>query len=324
MYAVLIPPWPCMGKEVDSHHWLSQNNASAVDHPHQSKAGTHKAMDSRVTHEGGRWNEDDFEIRDDILFTLPTIFCSHKTWIAIVAGMRYASPCLCGTLVMTSTRIWPVIHVSTPELALRNAEMAARVGAHGVFLIHMEGHDELLDPLGEGIMTRFPGLHVGVNYLSMKAPDALARAVRLGYSASWSDSPGVRSDGVDDGARDMASILTLHPRHHFFASVAFKYQPLDPNPGLAAQRALGLGMIPTTSGVATGSAPDVAKLDGIRQIIGAKAAGVPLAVASGVTPENAAELLPYLSDVLVSTGISESFHVFDETRLRQLMNLSRG
>jgi hypothetical protein len=212
--------------------------------------------------------------------------------------------------------LWPVIHLDTPELAYRNAAIAQRAGVRGVFLIHMDGLDEQIDPIAEQIKQRYPGLRVGVNYLSLDAPTALARAIALGHDASWSDKPGVRSDYIDPSAQGMSELLRNNPKHQFFASVAFKYQPNDPDPGTAAMRALRLGMTPTTSGKGTGHAPPVEKLALIRQTIGAEA---PLALASGATPDNAQVLAPYLSDILVSTGISSSFSEFDEALLGRLV-----
>lgn len=218
------------------------------------------------------------------------------------------------------THLWPVIHVDTLELACVNAAMAARCGVKGVFLIgvfliHMQGQDEVLDPIAEHLRALHPSLLLGVNYLSLSANEALRRAISMGYDASWSDKPGVRSDGVSPHTQEMARLLTEHPQHQFFASVAFKYQKEDPDPGEAAKRAWALGMIPTTSGVATGSAPELGKLDAIRRTIGPEA---PLALASGVDNQNIDLLSPYLSDVLVSTGISADFHTFDEALLHSL------
>lgn len=218
------------------------------------------------------------------------------------------------------TQLWPVIHLDTPELAYRNAAIAQRAGVRGIFLIHMDGLDEQIDPIAEQIRQRYPDLRIGVNYLSLDAPTALARAIALGHDASWSDRPGIRSDSLDPAAEAMHTLLKEHPKHQFFASVAFKYQPTDPNPGLAAARALELGMIPTTSGLATGKAPPVEKLELIRQTIGNIA---PLALASGATPDNAHLLALHLSDILVSTGISSSFYEFDEALLGKLVLSTR-
>lgn len=212
--------------------------------------------------------------------------------------------------------VWPVIHLSTPELARRNAAIAASYGCAGIFVIHMEGRDDEIDPVALDLKRDFPSLKVGVNYLSLPAHVALKRSISQGLDATWADAPGVRSDRVDDMAqRAIAPVLSANPQHLFFGSVAFKYQPVDADPPAAAANALKLGMIPTTSGAATGVAPEASKLHAMRSAIG----DGPLAVASGITADNVYELGRFLSHILVSTGISKSFHEFDELALRHLV-----
>lgn len=216
-----------------------------------------------------------------------------------------------------SAQVWPVIHLDMVDRALINAEIAARCGVAGVFVIHMDGNDDLVDPAASAIKARFPELKVGANYLSLPAAAAVMRSLKLGLDATWSDNPGIRSDGVDDAVdKVLVPLLRLNRTHRFFASVAFKYQPVEPDPGVAAKRALDRKMIPTTSGDATGTAPEVSKLYGIRRDIGREA---PLAIASGVSTANAYELSRFASHILVSTGISKNFHDFDEDVLRRLM-----
>jgi hypothetical protein len=217
---------------------------------------------------------------------------------------------------VTSPQVWPVIHLSTPELAYRNADIAVRCGAAGVFLIEMGGLDDAIDPVAVELKRRYPNLKVGINYLSLPAPIALVRTIGLGMDATWADRPGVRSNCIEDSVEAITPVLRTNPGHLFFASVAFKYQPVDPNPALAALRAHELGMIPTTSGTATGVAPSSQKLYGMRKVLGDKP---PLAVASGITQDNAYELGRFLSHILVSTGISESFYSFSEPLLARLM-----
>ena len=80
-------------------------------------------------------------------------------------------------------KVWPVIHLSTLELAYRNASMAAEHGAEGVFLIHMDGDDEQILPVALHLKSRLPGLMLGGNYLSKgplspawRPPGPIARA----------------------------------------------------------------------------------------------------------------------------------------------------
>ncbi len=218
---------------------------------------------------------------------------------------------------MAPPRIWPVIHIENAEQALLNAAIASKNGVHGVFLIQMEGNDEIIDPIAETIRVAYPSLQLGVNYLSLSAEEALKRALARNYHASWSDRPGVRSDMITPAAL-LNQQLLQGQAHTYFASVAFKYQPTDSDPGMAAKKAISLGMLPTTSGTATGIAPDIEKLQTMRNTIGP---GAPLAVASGVDPDNIHAIAPWVSDILVSTGISSDFYHFDDKRLKDLMRV---
>lgn len=218
-------------------------------------------------------------------------------------------------------QVWPVIHLDTPDVAYCNAELARRCGCPGVFLIEMDGCNDAIDPVAIEVKRRFPGLKVGVNYLGMPAHLAVAHSLALGLDATWTDNPGVRSDGVHPMVREATvPVLQQNPGHLFFGSVAFKYQPEDADPPAAARAALALGMIPTTSGPATGMPPQASKLHAMREAVGTG----PLAVASGIDPDNAYELGRFLTHILVSTGISSSFYEFDEGLLRRLMGQLEG
>lgn len=214
-----------------------------------------------------------------------------------------------------STKIWPVIHLVSTEKALHNAGIAARCGCEGVFVIHHDGDAGEVDRMGAEVMREFPALKVGVNYLGLPADKALAKSLALGAQATWVDKGGVTSAGVESIARDVAGRLKDVPEHLFFCSVAFKYQPVERDPAAAALAAAQLGMIPTTSGVGTGVAPEASKLHAMRAALGSH----PLAVASGITPDNVYELGRFITHILVATGVSRDFHTLDEQLLMKLV-----
>ncbi len=186
-------------------------------------------------------------------------------------------------------RVIPVIHHIAPNLSLEQAKLAFELGADGVFLISHHGDDASLIPLVNQIRQERPTAWLGINFLSKGLPDAFALAI---------DSD-VRIDGIWSD----------------------KYQAFEPDPGLAAAKALELSFTPTTSGAATGSAPSLAKIEGIRRAIGPDA---PLACASGMTLDNIAVFAPLLSHVLVATGVSRDEHHFDARRLETFIHLARS
>ena len=78
----------------------------------------------------------------------------------------------------------------------------------------------------------------------------------------------------------------------------------------------------TTSGVATGRAADRAKIAAFRRGCG----DAPLALASGVTPDNAGDYAADVDAMLVATGINRSgdFYEIDPEGLRRLLAVTRA
>lgn len=214
----------------------------------------------------------------------------------------------------TLSDLLPVIHYRDLDTALKNAEIAASCDCLGVFLIHMQGLDHMLDAAVPEIRQRFPSLKIGINRLSTPLVPSIARNIELGADYTWSDNCGVSSAKVDRVGFRAAEVMADRPQHRLFGSIAFKYQAHEPNPPLAAAKAYGLGFIPTTSGSGTGSAPDVAKIVGMAGALEDKV----LAVASGITPENVDPFIPHVRYFLVATGISKNEFEFDQERVAQL------
>lgn len=165
----------------------------------------------------------------------------------------------------------------------------------------------------------FPGLKVGANFLGLPSIDAYRMSQNQRLDATWSD----RQDFYAGAAqREARGILRFAPSTYpFFAAVAFKGQARDPLPGKSARLAASYGVIPTTSGPATGVPIDVRKLRDMRREM---EPSDPLAVASGVTPENVEEILPYVTHILVSTGVSGPGDTFDAEKLSRLIERARS
>lgn len=242
--------------------------------------------------------------------------------------------------------VLPVIHHLDYQTSYAQAALALNFGADGVFFISHHGEDAQLFAPALDLKETFPDKLVGVNLLKSSALTALKSVMypqvgtRHMLDMVWADAPGVSSMEVSSTACDIAQILVDHPVHavpyppkgrvsHFFASVAFKYQPAEPDPGTAAIKAWQLGMIPTTSGPATGQSPTVEKIVAMREALDEYALGqavmrrgrpgevlrAPLAIASGMTVENVKAFLPYATHFLVSTGISSDDYHFDAAKL---------
>lgn len=216
-------------------------------------------------------------------------------------------------------KIYPVIHYLDRQTAIAEAQKAISAGADGIFLISHKGDDPELLAVACAIQIKFPALPVGVNFLSWRAVDSASTAREFGLPMVWGDDVGVDSKGLSDtGVRVRAQKVAADQAFDVFASVAFKYRPHEPDPQAAAKCALQAGFIPTTSGSGTGSAPELDKIVSMSQATG----GV-LAVASGMTPENVRDYAPYLSHILVATGVALDDHRMDVDKLKALIQNSR-
>ena len=229
--------------------------------------------------------------------------------------------------------VLPVIHVRDAAQAGRNAAIAIEAGAQGVFLInHDFAHEELVPILAE-VRARFPSLWLGVNFLAVTGRDAFPVLGRLEaegveIDACWADDARIDERVPADGqteARDIAAAREASGwTGLYFGGTAFKKQrPVAPaDHETAARTAAGWMDAVTTSGVATGRAADRAKIAAFRRGCG----DAPLALASGVTPDNAADYAADVDAMLVATGINRSgdFYEIDPERLRRLLAVTRA
>ncbi len=107
----------------------------------------------------------------------------------------------------------------------------------------------------------------------------------------------------------------------YFGGVAFKGQrKVRPEHlGQAAQKATAFMDVVTTSGPGTGVAADIDKVRVMKEALGS----FPLALASGVTPDNVGDYLPYVDCFLVATGISDDFEHLNPVLTRRLVDRVR-
>jgi len=204
--------------------------------------------------------------------------------------------------------VFPVIHVTSITQALRNAGIALRAGADGVFLISHTGKNQALLEMRETLRKNlFPRFFLGINLLGYDPQRAYTLAVMYGFDGLWVDNP----DGVPLRGRELM----------YFGGTAFKTQEHVPDEQLAetAVRAAGIMDVVCTSGPETGQAAENHRLKIMADALVRKDA--PLAVASGVTPENVrGQMDAGAQAFLVSTGISLNFHEFDPARVEALVN----
>ena len=228
--------------------------------------------------------------------------------------------------------VLPVIHVRDTPQACRNAAIAIEAGAQGVFLINHDFDHEELVPILREVRTRFPSLWLGANFLAVTGRDAFPVLGRLQaegaeIDACWADDARIDERVPPDEQAEAEEIATAREKSGwkglYFGGTAFKKQrPVAPSDHETAARTATAWMdAVTTSGIATGEAADGAKIAAFRRGCG----DAPLALASGVTPENAAGYAPDVDAMLVATGINRAgdFYEIDPERLRRLLRVTR-
>jgi hypothetical protein len=224
----------------------------------------------------------------------------------------------------------PVIHVRKDSYrrTVENVKIARGEGADGVFLISHDsnfGDNDLLIYhmlLKDGFLNEEQGdFWIGVNLLGIcsACPAKIFDYLESNVDGLWIDSIDVGPSETDVDANAKEILLSRAKTKWdgiLFGGVAFKYQPFVPPEELprVSRRAMKYVDVVTTSGDGTGQAPDPQKIMAMKQAIGDS----PLAIASGITPENIRDYLPWADAFLVATGIGKSFTELDPALVRKL------
>lgn len=213
--------------------------------------------------------------------------------------------------------VFPVVHAASLDQVLRNVEVALHAGCPGVFLInHAVDSAELLE-FHAAVLARFPGAWVGVNCLD-RVPTWVGP--HRDVQGLWTDNARVdeRKDEQEVAGRiahELRAVSGWEGIH--FGGVAFKGQRKVRPEHLsdAARKAAPYVDVVTTSGPGTGEAADVGKIQTMKEALGDH----PLAVASGITPDNVRDYAPHADAVLVASGISRDFENLDPDLVRRLL-----
>lgn len=201
----------------------------------------------------------------------------------------------------------PVIHAYDEGQIIKNIDVAREAGADGVFII---SHDTMTSE--ELIEMQWPvrarhgrGFFLGINLLGQRADIALSSVLDTTFDALWTDTAGIGGN-PRLALRRIRWFAEMRATKHWsglhFGGVAFKWQePITEQalPWVTALATLGGVDVITTSGEATGKPPDIGKIQRMREAAGEH----PIAIASGMTPDNIEPFLPMCDAFLVATGI---------------------
>jgi hypothetical protein len=233
----------------------------------------------------------------------------------------------------TGPVVLPVVHVLDSAQAIGNAGCAIAAGAAGVFLINHDFPPPQFMPIIRDVRARYPSLWIGVNFLAVTGRDAfpvLGALAREGceVDAYWADDARIDEHAPMNAQLEAKAIDAVRRDSGwsglYFGGTCFKKQRevAPEHYAAAAERARACMDVVTTSGVATAHAPDLAKIDVFRKAIG----DAPLALASGITPDNASLFAHHVDCFMVATGINRlgDFYNIDPARLERLMAITRA
>lgn len=211
-----------------------------------------------------------------------------------------------------------VVHAETEEQTMRNIAVARDNGADGAFLINHSIARITLLQFHRTACVQFPEFWMGLNLLGVEA--ATAANMVGNANGLWVDDAGIRNSGDCSEAHDLLRLIPPDFRNWlYFGGVAFKGQEPITDLAGAARRATPFMDVVTTSGDGTGIAADVDKIRIMKEAVGDH----PLAIASGITPENISDYLPYADCFLVATGVSDSHTELNPRRVRMLADAIR-
>ena len=224
--------------------------------------------------------------------------------------------------------VLPVIHVLDSLRTRKNVEILLKAGAPGCFLINHDFAPEQFLPIIKDTRAAFPSLWMAVNFLAVTGKDAFPILGQLQAEGCQVDAYWADDACIDENSGNVQAIAIAEARQKsgwnglYFGGTAFKKQRKIASNRYAdsASEACKFMDVITTSGAATGREADLGKLKTFRAAIGER----PLAVASGLSPENAKDYAD-VDCFMIATGINEkdNFYDIDPARLADLMFITR-
>jgi predicted TIM-barrel enzyme len=218
-------------------------------------------------------------------------------------------------------KIYTVIHASDEDQIIRNFERTMNAGADGTFVINHGGISlkEMLETV-KTLKLKHPQAFIGMNVLGADSTDCFKIAQDVKADGLWLDESYIRlNPRYDEYLKEMDEARKVYTGQ-YFGSVAFKTHAqvsLDEALRVAVKSIPHVDVV-TTSGVGTGSAPDVQRIEQMKKVIGDK----PLAIASGMSPDNI-ELFPLADAILSATGLQDSWTELNEKKIALMVSRKR-
>lgn len=222
----------------------------------------------------------------------------------------------------------PVVHLyDDAEHNLASATAAFNGGADGVFLID---HNEEPGSYAKRLLYNYAQIRehhqhrwIGLNFLGYPLTEAYTRLPR-DANGLWADNAGiVERDNVihtstAETFKHFRSVRTCGNNVVYFGGVAFKGQRPVTNLKAVVESAAPLVDIITTSGTSTGLPPSLEKVAQMHSFLPPE---TPLALASGITPENVRQYREFADCFLVSSSLVDDNDRIIEARVREFAHM---
>lgn len=236
--------------------------------------------------------------------------------------------------------VLPVIHIEQIGEMYSNAELAHNAGCDGVLLISHGGNYTQLDEYYNLLRAEHPDWWIGVNTLDIHQTVTFEHIKNgthfQGVNGVWADDAEIYNSNQEQGFAELnrkekadldllymggVSFKYVHPPAAQYDEARNKYVH-GPNFDAAGAAAVAKDYLDVvvTSGPGTGKAADVGKVEAM----GMACTPTPLGIASGLTPENVRDYLPYAKFLLVATGISDTWTTFNPDALQSFVDKVRS
>ncbi len=235
-------------------------------------------------------------------------------------------------------KVFPVVHINSPEIAVQQTHVAFDHGADGVYLIgHGLSPETVLNTYAQA-RAEYPTEYIGVNLLGLNAIRAVEKTAEFANksgivapSGLWTDDARTPEGVPATRAMEIKDTHDALARMRLLGGVAFKYRPtFTENPEQAAEEVRDLidaVDVVTTSGAGTGTPPTFAKIAAMKAAAGSK----PLAVASGISLDNMKDYVnkdgsPLIDEILVASSVetAPSSGLFDQATLQAFIKQARN
>ncbi len=187
----------------------------------------------------------------------------------------------------------------------------------GVFLVNNDCSSLSLINAYIYAKQMYPKKWIGLNYLG-NCYEAMGFAKYLNVDGLWMDNIGVFDDNVNRAKFIQSYIDGIDFRGLLFGGICFKYQVQPQSPEITAKNASRFAHIITTTGKGNSHPVEIEK---VRQIYNAVNNTNFIAVASGISPENIREILPYVNVFMMHSSVINETGLFDKLKLEQLVQI---